>query len=365
MAIYSFLKSSLSVPIYAGWRCSKCNEVNLSKGELGWSQSGMASGSKSYRENALELNSIDLQREWPERTLAVMSDPKGLAKILRRALLMDSVTCSNCNTIPEWAQTKSLKYTSIISAVPEIYMPIVGTLNREFIEYADKRGILVPTPDEAVKIADRFLPEAVERITKRSTAAVPKTNNTRHTPPKLKKIFCRKCGKELLLDSQFCNYCGTKVEYVQTEIPKSKAQQTSINDYKTATVSLSWVVQTSLKAMRKDRSINEVYGWTDAPKSIHEMIIYVYKFKGTEEELKNYLNNAVAAQVLSSDYAVVFLEEWKRAKQESRSVDSDNIKKYKNASEYWLAHGLCPKCGGKLKKSLVFPTTCLSCDYTQ
>ena len=363
MAIYSSYRSSLNVPIYAGWRCSKCNEINISKGELNWSQSGMASGSKEFREHAIEVNEIDLQREWPERTLAVIDDPKGLAKVLRHALRVGSVTCSRCNTTPEWAQIKSLKYASKIASLPDIYMPVMGTLNREFIEYADKHGKLVPTPEEAIRVVNTYLPQIIGGVVNRSTISVLSTdNNAAYTPAKQEKLFCRKCGKELLLDSLFCNYCGAKVEQIQPEISDRQERLSPENEKKTSSISLSMVVQASLKIIRKDKSIEEVYGWDNAPKSLHEMIIYVYKFKGTEEELKKYLDNAVAAQIIAKKHAAVFLEEWKEAKRKNRTVDADALK-CKNIYEYRIDRGLCPSCGGELKKG-PFRTKCLSCGNT-
>ena len=35
--------------------------------------------------------------------------------------------------------------------------------------------------------------------------------NGNHMESNNNRLFCRKCGKELMLDSEFCSYCGTKI----------------------------------------------------------------------------------------------------------------------------------------------------------
>ena len=45
-------------------------------------------------------------------------------------------------------------------------------------------------------------------------------------------MYCRKCGKEILADSNFCNFCGTKVQ-LQKEDQSEKASLTLVYILKT------------------------------------------------------------------------------------------------------------------------------------
>lgn len=50
-----------------------------------------------------------------------------------------------------------------------------------------------------------------ENIPDESTLIKEYTDNKAHNVESAIHLYCRKCGKEISLDSDFCCYCGTKV----------------------------------------------------------------------------------------------------------------------------------------------------------
>ena len=44
-----------------------------------------------------------------------------------------------------------------------------------------------------------------------SSTAIEKNGSAEPSEDAISHVFCRKCGKELKLDSEFCSFCGTKV----------------------------------------------------------------------------------------------------------------------------------------------------------
>lgn len=49
------------------------------------------------------------------------------------------------------------------------------------------------------------------RIAAKPSSEDQSRGNGNHMESNNNQLFCRKCGKELMLDSEFCSYCGTKI----------------------------------------------------------------------------------------------------------------------------------------------------------
>ena len=49
------------------------------------------------------------------------------------------------------------------------------------------------------------------RIAAKPSSEDQSRGNGNHMESNNNRLFCRKCGKELMLDSEFCSYCGTKI----------------------------------------------------------------------------------------------------------------------------------------------------------
>ena len=183
--------SRITVPVYACWRCEKCAEVNFSTGRIVCErQESTMLHSRREATRAAAANRV--MEEWSGEAYRILSDPRNHAKDMRKDLRL-SARCSKCGKKPRWE--KDMRYrtwggacilvavffgyllatgiTSVATWVlfgifsvlgvavccigfhhddmmrklPDAYMPVLGSLNPEWIEYARARGTIIPAPD--------------------------------------------------------------------------------------------------------------------------------------------------------------------------------------------------------------------------
>ena len=240
MATRTTYTSTITVPVYASWKCEECGEINIATGVIACKrQETTSSWRPSKQREAEEMAAKRAQAEWVGETYQIISDPNNYAQEMRNGLYLQNTHCTKCGKKPKWH--KDMKYLTwgifcltptIISGIiaivmgtspvawlifgaflaiiatafiseprykkmmknlPKEYTPVLGSLNPELVEYANKFGKTIPTPDECIEIVKGF------SIDKKAE------------DEKADCCFCRKCGTQLTRDSEFCHKCGTEI----------------------------------------------------------------------------------------------------------------------------------------------------------
>ena len=233
--------STISVPVYASWKCEECGEINLATGVIVCKrEESSSSWSSTKQQQAEETASKKARTEWVEEAYKIITDPNHSGSLMYNNLHLQNTNCTKCNKKPRW--NKNVKFlpifglvfmTAIISGIAafailtsvlawlifissvgfivwgiareEVYKkmmvklpkgctPIIGSLNAELIEYANQRGKKIPNPDECIEIVKGF------------------ANISSAEKPSESCVFCRKCGAKLASDSTFCHKCGTEIK---------------------------------------------------------------------------------------------------------------------------------------------------------
>lgn len=192
--------ATIRVPVYAAWKCSKCNTVNANEGVI---QCIGATTSYSFKTSNLEADKQEAmnqaEAEWKSNALKLMTNPREY-EYLRRDLLFGKIKCKSCGKQPIWNKKGTLlrilmmlsmplglifAYLAIsvktnivlwvllaacigivvyaimedktfenkVRNLPDKYSPVIGTMNEELLAYANAHGKKVPTVDECIAIA--------------------------------------------------------------------------------------------------------------------------------------------------------------------------------------------------------------------
>lgn len=257
MASRTIYTSTVTVPVYASWICEHCGEINFSEGEIVCRRVKSTSSWSNSKREEVKSKSYELAlAEWTENAYKIMTDPQHNAMSMRSDLFLQNTNCTKCEKKPSW--DKDMKYLSwyalsimfaIISGIvavfmktsivawlvflaflggiiygivtekqykkamgrlPKKYTPVIGSLNEELIAYARHLGGNVPSPDECIEIVSRYRKSYMATII--STPSVEKNVVTSADGDNIEAVvFCRKCGMQLQVDSNFCHKCGTEV----------------------------------------------------------------------------------------------------------------------------------------------------------
>lgn len=235
--------STVRVPIYAGWRCEKCGEKNFSAGTITYAVETSSSSWRNAKQNeAKESASRAAQSGWKYHAYQIATDPRQNAMSIRNDFRLQSTTCTNCRAKPQWdrgtlyrlwgvigtvvaifsviavlTDVRSLaawlvlicslsavgygffeenRYKKMMKNLPKEYTPVIGSLNQDLIEYVQKYGKSIPTPNEVIEILDGYQIHNAEDK---------KALN-------IQKNSCCKCGAPLQGDARFCHKCGTEIK---------------------------------------------------------------------------------------------------------------------------------------------------------
>lgn len=189
--------STITVTVYASWKCEKCGEVNFATGVIACKRQESSGSWRPSKQRETEAKAASLaQAEWAEETLQIISDPNNNAKDMRNGLFLESTHCTKCGKKPKWdkdmkyltwgglcfmpaifsgiaaiaigtspvawlifavflaiivtAFTSEFRYKKMMKNLPKRYTPVIGSLNAELIECAEALGKTIPNPDECI-----------------------------------------------------------------------------------------------------------------------------------------------------------------------------------------------------------------------
>ena len=253
-------KASAGVPVFAYWICPYCNKTKYAEGSVTYSVTDR------YENTAMQAAT----NTGVGIALEIIDNPRDAARNIRKHLDIGT-KCKQCKKKPVWAKGGSwyekFLIVSIIAAVillieaissnilygwiglaisicalllsiflihrfsktmqnlPDKYLPVFGTENANVLMAAYSRRIAIPTKEEAKQTVlalknDHALYEpqvgktepVVETVAMKSTVDAEHGSNGQ--PPERDDpqiLFCRKCGRRLMNDSDFCCYCGAKI----------------------------------------------------------------------------------------------------------------------------------------------------------
>ena len=202
MSTKTTYRASIEVPVYFAWRCQKSNEINFNYASLQHVElDSTTSFSKDEKEAARKRAINKVEGSWKDQVLDILEHPNQHGSHLISSLTTSfGITCSKCNKNCLWyikgrgaylvqmfvalpiavlflilaignAEEISLWVFFAVAAaffaqplikegiilnkikkLPDKYMPVFGTKNEELLDYAEKKGIEFPTPEEAVSI---------------------------------------------------------------------------------------------------------------------------------------------------------------------------------------------------------------------
>lgn len=237
--------SSVSVPIYASWKCEHCGEVNFATGAIVCQRQESTSSWRSSKQREVKERVANLvEAEWAGEAYEIISDPNHNGSAMYSKFFLENTNCTNCGKKPRWdkhAKFLSLLglcvpagiisgiaafsmltsigawliflacvafivwgvareevYKKMMPKLPTKYTPVIGSQNAELIAYADELGETIPSPDKCIAI--------VKGYDHAGTVSTPTVQ------PAVQSNFCRMCGARLPAHSDICHLCGKKTK---------------------------------------------------------------------------------------------------------------------------------------------------------
>ncbi len=206
--------STVTVPVYASWKCEKCGAVNFATGVITCKrEESSKSWFTSIQNEAEERAAAQAKAEWTRDAFRIINNPNCKGAVMYENFFLQNTKCVGCGKKPRW--NKNLKflplfalcmpvalfsglaafalmtsvtawliflasvgfiawsiiretvYSRMMIDFPKKYTPVIGSLNAELIEYAKALGSAIPTPDECIATVKGYDPIA--------NTAVPKT----------------------------------------------------------------------------------------------------------------------------------------------------------------------------------------------
>lgn len=258
MAYRTTYTSTITVPVYASWKCEECGEVNFSTGVIVCKREETTTSWRQSKQNeAEERASVRAREEWAGEAYKIISDPNHNGSLMFNNFYVHNSNCTKCKKKPRWnknvrflwtiplifiggllgliavcSDVTSLAawlillgvigitallvareegYKKMMPKLPKQYTPVIGSLNEELIEYANALGKTIPNPDECIEIVKGY--DQIPNVSANKTQSTIDTteNDTSDNNTVVIANFCRKCGTQLQADSGFCHKCGTEI----------------------------------------------------------------------------------------------------------------------------------------------------------
>ncbi len=250
MATRTTYTSTITVPVYAGWKCEHCGEVNFAEGVIRCQkEESTTSLRNSKHEEAKALAKKQVQEEWAEYAFKIIDDPNHSGSAMFYNFFLQNTKCTQCGKKPRWNKNAKFiplaglvitagiisgivsfstgssvaswliflscigflawlivreeSYKKMMTKLSKENTPVIGSLNPELINFANALGKTIPNPDKIIEIVKGF-----DHVPNTTINKAPITENNDST---VTSNFCRKCGAKLQADSGFCHKCGTEV----------------------------------------------------------------------------------------------------------------------------------------------------------
>lgn len=205
--------STVTVPVYASWKCEKCGAVNFTTGEITCKrEESSKSWFTSIQNEAKERAAARAKAEWTRDAFRIINDPNRRGSAMYENFFLQNTKCVGCGKKPRW--NKNLKFPPLIALCmpvallsglaafalmtsvaawliflgsvgfiawsiiqqtvysrmmidfPKKYTPVIGSLNAELIEYAKTLGSKIPTPEECIATVKGYDPIANTAVPK-------------------------------------------------------------------------------------------------------------------------------------------------------------------------------------------------------
>lgn len=189
--------TTITVPVYASWRCVKCDAVNIAVGAIVCKREEAASSMRtSKHEEAKFRASLRAKSEWLSDAFDLIDDPNFNGSAVYRNLFLVRARCGRCRKKPRWNKypihqfllslaifvgmcsgfvaitaltdltawliflacaafygwsfLREKLFVRMMQWLPKKYTPVIGSLNTDLIEYAKKQGKAMPNPEECI-----------------------------------------------------------------------------------------------------------------------------------------------------------------------------------------------------------------------
>lgn len=252
--------TTVNVPVYAAWECSHCGEKIFSDGVFSFSASSSTRAFPTKKElERIKNDSKEYAEElWKKKALGVITNPIKNYSRFRQSLHIYDNICPKCGNKEKWnkdmgymsifalnftptiislicliASPSSLwawlfflifgtifvfciyseyHFKTILKKIPSKSMPVIGSLNPELKEYAKENNYNILTPQEvltqisAEEVSCDGDIEETEMNNEKIGGVI--SEKTQLDTSNDNVSFCRKCGTQLLDESEFCHKCG-------------------------------------------------------------------------------------------------------------------------------------------------------------
>lgn len=255
MASKTVYTSTITVPVYASWKCEECGEVNFAIGAIVCKRQESSSSWRPSKQREAEERAASLAKaEWAGEAFKIISDPNHSGSAMYSNFFLQNTECTKCGKKPRWNKNgkflplvglcipvalisgivafailtsvtawliflasagffawsiiREEVYKKMMPKLPKKYTPVIGSLNAELIKYAEALGKTIPNLDECIATVKGY-DQVANTSTPKVQPVVENTASANNTT--VQSNFCRKCGTRLQANSGFCHKCGTKI----------------------------------------------------------------------------------------------------------------------------------------------------------
>lgn len=259
MATRTTYTATVSVPVYASWKCENCGEINFSTGVIKCEREETTTAIFREGLDKAKQEAINCARsEWVEDAYKLIIDPNQNGNAMYENFFLEDTKCKNCGKKPKWNKNlkhlglfkvslpltlisgmaafsigsffwviflallayivwcivKPIIFSKMMENYSKEYTPVIGSFNQELIDFAKDYGVKIPTPEGCVKMLSRytygkdFSDEMIRSVIGKYKFEEKTDLVDDAVPAQIR--FCRNCGTQLQGEVGYCHKCGTK-----------------------------------------------------------------------------------------------------------------------------------------------------------